>query len=157
MTQILDFPNELLLKIYPHLPLQGLITAQGVCQKWRQLVPLSDIPTHRRAFYEFYMKLIQSPLFFRTRPWVLANLRPFDRQAFLDTLLEQYPYLPEEFTLWILEWPARAVIGCCWPGLPSNNKRYGVVMDPNSDEEVADNIEIPSPRLINQTPTTLIG
>lgn len=53
-----------------------------------------------------------------TNPWVLANLQIFDRQAFVDTLLEQHHYLPETFRLWILEWPARAVVGCMWPGLP---------------------------------------
>lgn len=54
----------------------------------------------------------------QTRPWVLANLQVFDREAYVDSLLTQYPRLPEDFRLWILEWPTRAAIGCVWPGLP---------------------------------------
>lgn len=39
----------------------------------------------------------------------------------MDSLLNQHGYLPEVFRLWILEWPARAVVGCAWPGLPKEN------------------------------------
>jgi hypothetical protein len=54
---------------------------------------------------------------------VLANLKAsFDRQAFVDKLLRQYHFLPEDFRLWILEWPEKAVVGGSWPGLP--RKRY---------------------------------
>jgi hypothetical protein len=49
---------------------------------------------------------------------VLKNLVPFDREEYVAALLVQYNRLPEAFTLWLLEWPARAVIGGVWPGLP---------------------------------------
>jgi hypothetical protein len=112
-------PNEILLEIYPRLPLKSLIAVQGVCKKWRHLVPLSDILPIRRDLLNLFLHIISSPIFLQSRSWnLLSNLRPFDRQGYLDTLLEEHSYLPEEFCIWILEWPARAVIGGSWPGLP---------------------------------------
>ena len=62
-------------------------------------------------------------------PWVLANLQPFDHQAYIDDLMCQHPYVPEIFHIWILEWPARAVIGCVWPSLPNLYSRVPCVDD----------------------------
>jgi hypothetical protein len=41
----------------------------------------------------------------------------------LDALLAQYNHLPEAFMLWLLEWPACAIIGGVWPGLPLEHKQ----------------------------------
>ena len=101
-----------------HCTLKSLIASKGVSRRWRHLVPLADIIPERRALLELYLDLISSEVFIETRPWTLANLRPFDRQDYVAVLLRQYGHLPEAYRLWILEWPARAVIGCCWPGLP---------------------------------------
>jgi hypothetical protein len=124
MSTINDFPNELLLELFLHLPLKSLISSQGVCRRWRHLVPLSDISPSRRALLELYIEIIFSPFFERTRPWTLLNLRPFDRNEYLDALLKQHDYIPEAFRLWILEWPARAAIGA-WPGLPCTTEDRG--------------------------------
>ncbi len=62
--------------------------------------------------------MINTPGFLNTRGWTLDNLEPFDRQAYIDALLSQHPAIPEDFRIWILEWPARLAIGCMWPGLP---------------------------------------
>jgi hypothetical protein len=118
MSTINDLPNELLLEVFPHLPLKSLISSQGVCRRWRHLVPISDISSIRRDLLELYVEITSSPFFERTRPWTLANLRPFDRNEYLDELLKQHDYIPEAFCIWILEWPARAVIGNAWPALP---------------------------------------
>ncbi|KAJ6470223.1 hypothetical protein C8R47DRAFT_760191 [Mycena vitilis] len=40
------------------------------------------------------------------------------RQTYIDALLDQHNEVPDEFRLWILEWPKRAAINCLWPGLP---------------------------------------
>ncbi|KAJ7983189.1 hypothetical protein DFH06DRAFT_978220, partial [Mycena polygramma] len=123
MTQLQDLSNEVFLQIFPHCPLKSLIAAQGVSQLWRQLVPLADISPARRGLLKLYLEIIESPVFIKTRPWLLENLRPFDREACIHALLDQHDYLPEDFRIWILEWPAKAVIACCWPGLPE--KYYG--------------------------------
>ncbi|KAJ7983195.1 hypothetical protein DFH06DRAFT_943304, partial [Mycena polygramma] len=88
-----------------------------------RLVPLSDISPARRGLLDLYFMIIDSPVFQQSHPWLLLNLRPFDREAYINTLLDQHDYLPEDFRIWILEWPAKAVIGCCWPGLP--HRYYG--------------------------------
>ncbi|KAJ6544371.1 hypothetical protein B0H19DRAFT_1238816 [Mycena capillaripes] len=104
--------------IFPYFPLKSIIAAQGVCTLWRHLLPLSDIDKTRRGLLNLYFEIIESPVFVRTRPWVLENLQDFDRQAYIDALLDQHDYLPDDFRVWILEWPSKAVIACCWPGLP---------------------------------------
>ncbi|KAK7042339.1 hypothetical protein R3P38DRAFT_2889872 [Favolaschia claudopus] len=114
-----DLPNELLLQIFPHFPLKSLIAALGVRSLWRHLAPLAEINPARRGLLELYLQIIASPIFRQTRPWLLERLRPFDREAYIDSLLEQHNYLPEDFRIWILEWPAKAVIAGCWPGLPT--------------------------------------
>ncbi|KAJ6544365.1 hypothetical protein B0H19DRAFT_903165, partial [Mycena capillaripes] len=116
--KLLDFPNEIFLQIFPYFSLKSIIAAQGVCTLWRHLLPLSDIDKTRRGLLNLYFEIIESPVFVRTSPWVLKNLQDFVRQAYSDALLDQHDYLPDDFRIWILEWPAKAVIACCWPGLP---------------------------------------
>ncbi|KAJ7512371.1 hypothetical protein B0H11DRAFT_2214177 [Mycena galericulata] len=111
-------PNELLLRIYPHLSLKALILSRGVNKHWRHLVLLADLNPIRRSLFELYIRTVESPIFLRTRPWVLEHIRPFDRKAYIGALLDQHAYVPEEFCVWILEWPEGAVVGCAWPGLP---------------------------------------
>ena len=124
-----NLPNEVLLHIFHFFPLKALIIGRTVSQHWRRLIPLADISPIRRVLLDFYLTLISSPIFPQTRPWVLANLQPFDRQAYIDDLMRQHPYVPEAFRIWILEWPARAVIGCVWPGLPNLYSRVPCVDD----------------------------
>lgn len=118
MAQFTDIPNELLLLFFSYLPLKALISARGVSQHWRVLISHADILPARRALLRLYLRILASPLFIPTRPWVLSRLRPFDRKAYLDTLLKEHQYLPDDFCLWVLEWPARAAIRGSWPGLP---------------------------------------
>ncbi|KAJ7619587.1 hypothetical protein FB45DRAFT_1062958 [Roridomyces roridus] len=120
-VSVYDFPPELTLEIIPHLSLKGLVAAEGVCRQWKAFVAIADIYPPRRALFNLYKKIIHDPLFhdLDTRPWLWANLQPFDRQAYLDYILSQHNYIPEDFRLWILEWPNKAVIACAWPGLPA--------------------------------------
>ncbi|KAF9554124.1 hypothetical protein CPC08DRAFT_821877 [Agrocybe pediades] len=62
--------------------------------------------------------MLQHPHFLETRPWTLKTLQPFDRKAYIDALLSQYPAVPHEFRLWIMEWPARMVPFGMWPSSP---------------------------------------
>ncbi|KAJ7100027.1 hypothetical protein B0H15DRAFT_818411 [Mycena belliarum] len=119
MTELNDFSNEILLQIFPKLPLKSLIAAHGVNKLWRHLASIADISPARRGLLDLYFKIIESPIFEQTRSWLLDNLTPFDREAYIDALLAQHDYLPDDFRIWILEWPAKAVIGCHWPGLPA--------------------------------------
>ncbi|KAF8965401.1 hypothetical protein BDZ97DRAFT_1757242 [Flammula alnicola] len=108
---ISELPVEIILHCFSLMPLKSLILSQTVCKSWRHLVPHANLLPNRRRLLELYDTIINSPHFLQSRPWTIDNLTPFDRQAYLDALLAQ-------LLLWILEWPARAVIRCMWPGLP---------------------------------------
>ncbi|KAL0954137.1 hypothetical protein HGRIS_005277 [Hohenbuehelia grisea] len=116
-----DLPQDILYDLLPYLPLQSLIAARGVCRTWHHAAELADIHPIRRELLNIYLDLIDRPWFLDSRKWPLENLRDFDRQAYLDTLLAQYNWLPEDFSMWILEWPARATFGWIWPGLPCDD------------------------------------
>ncbi|KAJ7596652.1 hypothetical protein C8J56DRAFT_917989 [Mycena floridula] len=126
MATFQDLPTELQLQVFQHSTLISLIRARCVCQQWRSLALASDIPPIRREFYEIYLTLIDSPEFLASRAYVLEQLnqgvqerhRSFNRQEFVNAVSKQHPYVPEDFALWILEWPERAVIGSVWPNLP---------------------------------------
>ena len=83
------------------------------------MVLQANISPLRRSYLDFYLKAIDYHTFLPSRPWVLENLVSFDREAFISRLESTFPYIPEDFKLWILEWPAKAVVGPVWPGLPS--------------------------------------
>ncbi|CAL1715447.1 unnamed protein product [Somion occarium] len=111
-----DLPNELLLEIYPLLPLKGLIAARGVSRRWRSLVTEADLKPARRRLLELYLEVIKCPAFLATRADIVPHLKPFDRKAYLGHISEA-AQPPEEFEMWVNEWPARAAIGWVWPGL----------------------------------------
>lgn len=112
---IFSLPNEILLDIFPYLALRDLIAAQGVCRQWRLMVHASNIHSARRMLLQFYMRLIRPPVFLPTRPYIVPHLRKFDRLAFVGRLPNG---TPDDFKYWILEWPAKAIVGWIWPGLP---------------------------------------
>jgi len=118
----LVLPPTLLLRCFSSMSLKCLISSRCVCSDWRRLVPHSDIHPTRRRFLELFDKMLANPLFFESRAWILDNLKPFDRRAYVATLNEQCTTpeaeIPEDFRMYILEWPARMAVMCLWPGLP---------------------------------------
>ncbi|KAJ8515682.1 hypothetical protein ONZ45_g6912 [Pleurotus djamor] len=112
-------PDELILLIFSEFHLTSLISASGVCHKWRNLLLVADIHPARLALLQLYKQLIEEPWFLPSRPWVLNNLTSFNRAAYVTALLEQHDFLPEDFQIWVLEWPAKAAFGGIWPGLPN--------------------------------------
>ncbi|KIJ23568.1 hypothetical protein M422DRAFT_786136 [Sphaerobolus stellatus SS14] len=125
-TRFPALPNELYLGLLSHCSLKVLVALKGVCREWRRLVPIADIPPDRHALLEFYLYLIDSGYFLLTRSWILDNIKFFDHEAYLASLVEQGAILPEAFKLWITEWPAKAAI----PWFLSNE-------DPNSDNDIS--------------------
>ncbi|KAH9487407.1 hypothetical protein JR316_0001482 [Psilocybe cubensis] len=113
-----SLPVEIMLHIFSHLEIKPYLFSRGVCKEWQHLLPLADIHPVRRRLVELYLKMVNTPNFIDTRTWIVDNLQPFDRQAYIDTLLSQYPAIPEEFRVWLLEWPEKATVNCIWPGLP---------------------------------------
>ena len=109
-----DLPNEVLLLFFAPSNLKTLIALRGVSTRWRHLISVAHIHPARRGLLEFYLRVINSPVFLPTRPHILQWLQNFNRQAFINSLPVS---TPEDFKIWILEWPARAAIGWIWPGL----------------------------------------
>lgn len=115
---ILDLPNEVLMEIFTWFPLRSLIVAQGVDQRWRQLAPLVHIMPARRSLLNLYLKAISTPQVLDVVHEMKHHIRIFDRWGYLASLeaRNQGAELPEEFRVWILEWPS-PVLGWTWPGL----------------------------------------
>lgn len=113
-------PTELQLEIASYLQLRELILLRNASRHWQTLINnnLSFIRRTRQELLRLWDDAIRSPYFLPSRSRVLPALRPFDRIQYLHSLFYGQP-LPEEFELWVLEWPAKAVIGWTWPGLDS--------------------------------------
>ena len=133
----LVLPQTLLLRCFSCMDLQCLIFSRCVCSDWRRLLPLSDIHPTRRRFLELYDRMLANKLFLESRTWTVDNLKPFDRYSYMATLRSQCTgpeaEIPEDFEMYILEWPARMAIACMWPGLPfvdsqtdSVQRQYGI-------------------------------
>lgn len=115
--RLMDLPDEVHLAIQSHMPISTLLTARAVCRLWKSLIPGSHIPPARLRLLNLYLHLIQLPVFHATRKDTLQRLQPFDRERALRLISKGGIELPEEFRLWILEWPERAAFAGIWPGL----------------------------------------
>ncbi|PPR03807.1 hypothetical protein CVT26_001002, partial [Gymnopilus dilepis] len=101
----------------------ALITARLVSHHWRHLISLAPIHPTRRRLLSLYHTVLAHP-----RPDALAQEylhakldSTFDSEAYIAALLAQNPEkggVPEEFSMWVLEWPERVCINGMWPGLP---------------------------------------
>ena len=123
MAFITDLPTELHLLILPHLHLPSLISARNTCHLWRELIPVTPLPLHRRKLLCLYDTLSTIPAFQMSRKLAKEHIRPgfgaSQRQAYVDALPEN---ASEEFKAWVLEWPEDAVVAALWPALqPSYN------------------------------------
>ncbi|PPQ92219.1 hypothetical protein CVT25_008991 [Psilocybe cyanescens] len=96
-----SLPVEILLHMFLFLELKPYIISHGVCKDWQGLLPLVKLHPIRRRLLALYHQIINTPHFERSLTWSLENLEPFDRQAYIDSLLSQYPAIPEEFPLLI--------------------------------------------------------
>ncbi|KAJ8514736.1 hypothetical protein ONZ45_g7763 [Pleurotus djamor] len=113
-----QLPTELLFRIFTYFPLATLLIARGVSQQWRSVLNSAAIHPIRRELMDIYLTCIRESWFLDSRSWTVDNLSTFDRQAYARALLGHYPYLPESFLIWLLEWPAKAAFAWVWPGLP---------------------------------------
>lgn len=125
---ISHLPNELLLELFIWLPLPSLLAVLRVSRKWHHLAPLSRLLPPRQALLALFTNTSESDR--GTYAKIKHYLKDFDREAYLVRLTATLPAnshpgaeLPEEFRLWVLEWPAIPLLpGWAWPdlGLPSS-------------------------------------
>lgn len=117
--RLMDLPDEVHLAIQSHMTLTSLLTARAVCRLWHSTIPGSHIPSARLNLLNLYLRLVHSPAFHASRKDTLKRLEPFDRTRALGKVGKDGVDIPEEFRLWMLEWPERAAFGNIWPGLRS--------------------------------------
>jgi hypothetical protein len=116
-----ELPSELLFDIFTLLDLKGLIKARTVRHHWRNLVLEAPLDPTRRVLLDLYYKVIAAPSFLPSRALHATHLLPsFDREAYIQELVTKVPFIPAEFEMWVLEWPAKAVIGGLWPGIDAD-------------------------------------
>ncbi|KAF8911428.1 hypothetical protein CPB84DRAFT_1957867 [Gymnopilus junonius] len=114
-----SLPNELRLHCFSFLTLEALIASKAVCAEWRILVPLTDMYPPRRHLYNLYSMVIDNPKPDREAQLYYGRwFEPsFNREEYINSLLKQHHAIPEEFRIWVLEWPARLIVNNIWPGL----------------------------------------
>ncbi|PPR05497.1 hypothetical protein CVT26_009065 [Gymnopilus dilepis] len=120
-------PLELQLACFSFLPLETLIISRSVSSTWRSLLryPSTSMHPTRRRLYEIYLMILDNPrpADALSKQYLSNNLvRNFDRELYLQYLQRNCCggniQIPEEFEIWVLEWPAALVINGLWPGLP---------------------------------------
>jgi len=119
MLQLMNLPDEVHFAIQSHMTLPTLLTARAVCRFWHSLIPGAHIPSARLSLLRLYLQAVHSPAFQVTRKHVVSRLQSFDRERALRMVAKDGTGddIPEEFKLWILEWPERAAFPGVWPGL----------------------------------------
>ncbi|KAF5371122.1 hypothetical protein D9758_004189 [Tetrapyrgos nigripes] len=87
----LNIPPETLLEIFKFLPIAAALKAREVNSQWQVLIlGACDMPPARRDLFNLYLDCVKSQAFIESRHWVQANLRPFDRRAYIDAIYEQH-------------------------------------------------------------------
>lgn len=129
LLTVLDLPPEIFANVLSHLDLVSLIRIRCVNWTWRH-IPLNELDPIRLALYQLYLAAISGSGLQRAKTWIEEHLEPFDRAAHLSQIRWQLGDLsmPEEFRVWLCEWPAKAAIAFMWPGLPGSHKEeYGLL------------------------------
>lgn len=125
------FPTELFTELIVWLPLETLLAGRSVSKLWRELINSAPLLPARRALLGLFLEIVLDSCYNQHKQLRLANDAAagitsqrhqhygFNRQEYIDHLYAQYNYIPDEFVLWILEWPEKVVIGRLGPTLPS--------------------------------------
>ena len=122
--------TELKQAIIGFLDLMSLVNVRNTNKNLHHLVndaltQPSIIHTARANLLRLYLDLHRYPSFHESRKHILPHLIPFSRQQYLNKFKTEISkhcpkaQIPEEYELWIKEWPEKAVIGWAWPGLDS--------------------------------------
>ncbi|GJE90293.1 F-box protein [Phanerochaete sordida] len=118
---VADLPTELLFAIFRLLPLKSLIAAKGVCRHWSSAVRQSRLDPARRRLLDAFEDIIASAPPGAGRPRVATSYCAQDREQYLE-FLTKGATAPDEFVLWVREWPAWGVFGWLWPDLDERKK-----------------------------------
>ncbi|KAF4305189.1 hypothetical protein GTA08_BOTSDO06590 [Botryosphaeria dothidea] len=93
-----ELPLEVKLRFVENCDLSALVKLHTLSKTWRALL------------LDFYDLCLDSEYFRRPRRHIVKRLTPFHRDGYIQSWLSD-PSLPEEFEMWLREWPSKAVIG----------------------------------------------
>ena len=111
-------PVELHLSIFFFFELKPFLLSHGVCKNWKRLLQVTDVHPTRKCMIQLYRQIVNTSGFEKPIKWARENLLPFDRETYVQSLLSQHSFIPEDFCMWMLEWPSSLPIHNIWPGLP---------------------------------------
>lgn len=115
-----DLPNELILLVLQLLPLRAFVVARSINRRWRALADHAHLAPARRRLVDLFTVLAHTLPPESCRPRVHPSLRATDRAEYFQ-FLTRGAGAPEEFRLWVREWPAWAVFGWLWPEVDSDS------------------------------------
>jgi hypothetical protein len=92
--------------------------------RWRELIQHAKIHSIRRRYIKLYGDLIKSPTFSKSFKKITASHEDFryvNRGGYIGELkrliTKRGGKIPEEFKIYILEWPTKVICGYMWPDL----------------------------------------
>lgn len=104
MAALTSLPTELLEEIVSHLPVNTLIALRSVSHRFRAICKSSIIRPNRRRLLALFDKYVSSPTLLSTdMPRNYSDIPPMTHRNWM-ALAE-----PEEFGLWLLEFPRMAI------------------------------------------------
>ena len=132
-------PVEIKLRILGFLDFVSLHRIRNTNRAWQNIVNDSltrpnIICPARVKLLRLYLDLHLYPSFRASRKNVMPYLEQFSREKYLENLQSEISKLcpkariPEEFALWIMEWPENAIIDRVWPGVEDNYDYFAAVL-----------------------------
>lgn len=114
-------PYDILPHVLHYADLKTLLQGRGVNHTWKSCISSASIIPARRGLYDLYLRLVspETENFLESRAYTIEALHYFDRAKYLDKVEGLGCVLPDDFRMWVLEWPEKAVFGWTWPGLYS--------------------------------------
>jgi hypothetical protein len=106
------------------LAFESLIRTRSVCKKWREEIQeRTPLKKARRGMLQLYDHILDTEWFYTTRDLNKIS-SPLDRKQYISDVKTMSEHIPEDFRIWIEEWPERAVFSCIWPHLKHERFEY---------------------------------
>ncbi|PPQ96361.1 hypothetical protein CVT26_004964 [Gymnopilus dilepis] len=108
-------PEDVFFRVFTIMPMKSLIACRATCRTWRQLVPLSGLPSARRILLDFYFLAVNNcprnkSSKFRTRRRKRVQSVGMEDPTRIDAIRRCFETIPDIFLHWIEEWPGRTAL-----------------------------------------------
>lgn len=115
----MSLPGEIHLEIMGFLSLSSLISMRSTCRYWQRTIKDKRDVLHstRSRLLVLFEETVGSKAFPEYRKRTKMYLQPFVRDMFIERFRAgASKSMPEEFEMWIKEWPLYAAMVDTWPG-----------------------------------------